>query len=205
MTGSRADVLHIWMTLIDRFTLGRAFHRLTQAEFDWEPHPGAWGVRRRDACPTPNPSGDPAGEWVCDQDWAAQMSAWPLNAEGEPNEPMATIGWLLNHFGAAPALTAQMDFLGGGLTPSGEDYRRMWGYTVIPTVDEAVARFRAGWSALRDAIDAATDEMLERDCEGHPWRRGDRAVAAVLNEVSHHGTQICVLRDMYARADKRVT
>jgi hypothetical protein len=200
VTGKRSEVLQHWMTLIERYTLNRAFHRLTQAEFDWEPHPGAWGVRRRERCLTPNPSGDRSGEWVCDQDWAAQMSAWPLNADGEPDEPMATIGWLLNHFGAAPGLTARMDFVGGSEVPTDEGYRRMWGYTVIPTVDEAVTRFRDGWAALGAALADATDEMLELDRDGHPWKRGDHAVAALLNEVSHHGTQICVLRDIYSRS-----
>lgn len=36
------------------------------------------------------------------------------------------------------------------------------------------------------------------DYPGHPWRRGDHALAAMLNEVSHHGTQICMVRDIYA-------
>ena len=197
MAGKRADVLQHWMMLIERYTLDRAFYRLTQREFDWEPHSGAWGVRRRAECSTPNPSGDPDGDWVCDQDWETQMSAWPLNAAGEPNEPMATIGWLLNHFGAAPGLTAQLDFVGGIVSPTGEGYRRMWAYTVIPSVDEAVARFRDGWSALGTALDDASDETLELDRDGHPWKRGDRAVSALLNEVSHHGTQICMLRDIY--------
>jgi hypothetical protein len=195
----RADVFRDWMSLIERFTLNRAFYRLTQDEFDWEPHPGAWGVRRRDTCGTPNPSGDPSDDWVCDQDWNVQMSSWPLNPSGEPSEPMSTIGWLLNHFGAAPGLTAQLDFVGGRVTPTKDVYRRMWGYTVIPTVDEAVARFQDGWAALGTALNDVTDEMLERDASGHPHGRGDRAVAALLNEVSHHGTQICVLRDVYAR------
>lgn len=199
MAGKRAAVLRDWMTLIDRYTLDRAFYRLTQDEYDWEPHPGAWGVRHREACRTPNPSGDTERDWVSDQDWGAQMSAWPLNPQGEPNEPMTTIGWLLNHFGAAPGLTAQMNFVGGTVTPTPEGYRQMWGYTIIPTVDEAVARFRDGWAALGTALDEATDEMLELDRDGHPWKRGDRAVAAMLNEVSHHGTQICMLRDMYTR------
>jgi hypothetical protein len=77
----------------------------------------------------------------------------------------------------------------------------MWSITILPTVDDAVARFTDGWSALAAALRTTTDEMLERDYEGHPWRRGDRAVAAMLNEVSHHGTQICVLRDLFAHRD----
>ena len=84
------------------------------------------------------------------------------------------------------------------MTPTDEGYRQMWAYTIIPMVDEAVARFRDGWAALGAALRDAPDEVLELERDGHPWKRGDRAVAALLNEVSHHGTQICMLRDMYA-------
>src|SRR5437660_10187907 len=142
LAGKRASVLHNWMGLIDMYTMSRALKDLTQAEFDWEPHPGAWGVRRRDACTTPNPSGDATSAWVADQDWGVQTAAFGLlNPDGKMNEPMTTIGWLLNHFGAAPALTSQLDFVGGPTVPTGDVYRRMWAYTIIATVDEAVARF----------------------------------------------------------------
>lgn len=123
MTGKRAEVLLEQMALVERYTLGRAFHELSQEEFDWEPHPGAWGVRRREDCRTPNPSGRPDGAWVCDQDWQAQLSAWPLDADGTPDEPMTTIGWLLNHIGAAPGRTARLDLLGGDEPSSPEAYR----------------------------------------------------------------------------------
>jgi hypothetical protein len=145
-------------------------------------------------------AGEPGGGWVSDQDWEVQTSAFGwANPEGDlAAEAMTTIGWLLNHFGAAPGLTAQLDFVGGPTVPTVDVYRRMWGYAIIPSVDEAVARFSEGWSALASALRETTDEMLERDCDGHPWKRGDRAVSAMLNEVSHHGTQICVLRDVLA-------
>jgi hypothetical protein len=174
--------------------LTRALDGLTQAEFDWEPHPGAFGVRAREACTTPNPSGAADSPWVLDHDWEVVEAA----DRGEAVEPMATIGWLLNHFGAAPAGTADFDFVGGPTVPTPEAYTRMWGQVVIPTVDEAVARFRDSWAKMGEALRDASDEMLEQPCEGHPWKRGDRAIAAMLNEVSHHGTQICVLRDFYA-------
>lgn len=74
----------------------------------------------------------------------------------------------------------------------------MWGFTVIPEVDGAIERFQLGWDTLRESLRGATDDMLETTYEGHPWKRGDRAISALLNEVSHHGTQICVLRDLYA-------
>lgn len=106
---------------------------------------------------------------------------------------MTTIGWLVNHFGAAPGLFAELEIVGGTTSPTLKGYGQMWGHTIIPTVDDAVARFRDGWSALGAALARTTDEMFERDYDGHPWKRGDRALAAMLNEVSHHGTQICVL------------
>jgi hypothetical protein len=194
MTSKRADVLINWMALIDGYTLNRALKGLTQEEFDWEPHPGAWGVRRREDCTTPNPGGAAGSEWVVDIDWAIAAAA----DRGEATEPMTTIGWLLNHFGAAPGLNAELEIVGGPTVPTPDAYHRMWAYTVIPTVDDAVTRFQEGWSALRDALRTTTDEMLERDYEGHPWKRGDLALSAMLNEVSHHGTQICMLRDLFA-------
>jgi hypothetical protein len=194
VAGKRASVLHTWMTLIDRYTLNRALTGLTQDEFEWEPHPGAWGVARRDECTTRHPSGAAGSEWVVENDWDIGQAA----DRGEAIQPMTTIGWLLNHFGAAPGLFTELEIVGGSTVPTPEGYQRMWAHTIIPTVDDAVTRFTDGWSALGDALRTTTDEMLERDYEGHPWKRGDRALAALLNEVSHHGTQICMLRDLFA-------
>ena len=194
MADKRADALLNWMMLIERYTLNRALTDLTQAEFDWEPHPDAWGVRRRDDCRTPDPHGEARSEWVVDNDWAIVQAAF----DGPALEPMTTIGWLLNHFGAAPGLVAELTIVGGSTTPTPDAYQRMWAHTIIPTVDEAVVRFRDGWSALDRALRKTTDKMLERTYEGHPWKRRDLAVSAMLNEVSHHGTQICMLRDLYA-------
>jgi len=196
VTDKRADFFLNWMGLIDLYTLTRATKDLTQEEFDWEPHPGSWGIRRRDDCTTANPTGADGGEWVSDHDFQIAEAAY----HGKAIEPMTTIGWLLNHFGAAPRLFAELEIVGGTTVPTRGVYRRMWGYTIIPTADEAVARFKDGWLSLERALRSTSDEMLERDYEGHPWKRGDRALAAMLNEVSHHGTQICVLRDLYAHS-----
>jgi hypothetical protein len=54
------------------------------------------------------------------------------------------------------------------------------GRAIIPTVDEAVTRFKDGWSALSRALGSTTDAMLERSYDGHPWKRGDWALAALL-------------------------
>jgi hypothetical protein len=192
--GPRADVLLNTMLVIDMFTLGRALQGLTQEEFEWEPHPGAWGIRRRDQCTTPNATGTDGSAWVSDDDWAVAAA----HDRGEIAGPMTTIGWLLNHFGAAPGAVAELTILGGSVVPTPEVYEQMWGRVIIPTVDEAVARFKQGWAALDQALRSSTDETLEREYEGHPWKRGDLAVTAMLNEVGHHSTQICMLRDLYA-------
>lgn len=195
MTDARADVFLTWMGLVERYTLDRALKDLTTEELDFEPHPGAWGVRPRGEHRTAHAGGDARGLWVVECDWDLAND----ELHGEPVVvPMTTINWLLNHFGAAPGLFADLEIVGGPTTPTPEIYGRMWGHTIVPTVEEGLARFDRGWDALKSALRSTTDEMLERDYPGHPWRRGDRALAALLNEVSHHGTQICTLRDIYA-------
>ncbi len=194
MAEKRAESLITWMGVIDMYTLGRALKGLTQEEFEWEPHPGAYRVRRRNECTTPNPSGAPDSEWVSDGDWETHAAA----DRGEAVEPMTTIGWLLNHFGAAPGLVADSEMVGGPTALAPDTYMRMWGYSNIPDVESAVTRFKEGWSALNGMLRTVSDEILERKHEHHPWGRGDHAIAAMLNEVSHHGTQICMLRDLYS-------
>jgi hypothetical protein len=112
-------MLLTWMQLIDFYTLERALSGLTQEEFTWKPHPEAWGVVRRAECTTPSPIGAPSSEWVVDNDWDLVQAAYDEWRQGVPPErakayePMTTIGWLLNHFGAAPGLAATLQFVGG--------------------------------------------------------------------------------------------
>ena len=63
---------------------------------------------------------------------------------------------------------------------------------------------QTGWRALEAALRSAADERLERPTRfwgygGHPGpvATGTQVISSVLNEVSHHGTQIGVLRDLY--------
>jgi hypothetical protein len=81
-------------------------------------------------------------------------------------------------------------------------------YLVDPTVftapNQAVEDMRTGWRALDRAIRAASDEGLEQVTRfwGYPGHPGPRApgyqiLASILNEISHHGTQVCMLREFY--------
>jgi hypothetical protein len=74
---------------------------------------------------------------------------------------------------------------------------------MFTNADEAVTSMTAGWRALNTALQSATDDDLERAARfwGYgapgPMGTGSQIVGSILNEVSHHGTQIGVLRDLY--------
>lgn len=195
MTDERADLFRTCMGLIDTYTLDRARKDLIQDELDFEPHPGAWGVRARGEHRTKHAGGDDSGQWVVECDWDLATDEF----HGRPVVmPMTTINWLLNRFGAVPACSPSSR-ASAAPTPRHRTSTTACGATrSFPTVDECLARFNDGWAALKSALENTTGEMLERDYPGHPWRRGDHALAAMLNEVSHHGTQICMVRDIYA-------
>ena len=103
-----------------------------------------------------------------------------------------------------PGRTAQLDFLGGDhTTESGWTSPYIAGHPIFTTADEAVGVMRAGWRQIGAALRSASDEQLERPVRfwGYggpgPMGTGAQVIASVLNEVSHHGTQIGVLRDLY--------
>jgi hypothetical protein len=187
----RGDTLLNFMLFIELFTLNRAWDGLTDEEMFWEPHPGSWGVRRRSECTTPTPRGD--GEWVIDFDDDLVVAA----VQGAAIEPMTTIGWLLCHVGSTPGMLADRDFLGGSVA-SGADAPSIYGSVVFTSAEEAVATMRSGWRALDRALQTSTDERLERAyTEYYGPTTPMQFIASALNEISHHGTQICMLRDLY--------
>jgi len=195
MAGKRAETLYVMMLLVQEYTLQRAFDQLTDDELHWEPHPGAWGIRSRDESSTPTPLGGPDGQWVADFDkkLAAQAD------KGRAVEPMTTIGWLLSHIASAPGRLADLDVLGGPDASSATGaWDRMWSNKIFYGADAGIAEFRTGWSGLAARLRDTTDEMLEAEYKiGRSVIGGTQVVATVINEVSHHATQICMLRDWY--------
>jgi len=200
VAGKLAGPLLSLMERMERFTLNRVWTDLVDDELFWEPVDGAWGIRRRGECPTATPFGD--GEWVADF--------------GEGAEPPTTIGWLLWHIGSMPARLADIDFLGGAHTvASGWTSPYLTHHPVFTTAADATQTMRKGWATLRTALDAASDRMLEQatasyTCAPEPPRDGLAVlgppgpempayvfVTSVLHEISHHGAQICELRDLY--------
>jgi hypothetical protein len=185
------------MHFIEMFTLRRAWTDLTDDELLWDPLPGSWGIHPVGESGTPTP--------FVVGDWAADMDS-DLALDPERFEPLTTIGWLCWHCGSMPGRTAELDVFGG--THTAEEgwtspYLNLGGHPIFTTADAAVTAMRDGWRALDAALQSVTDERLEepRRFQGYggpgPMGTGAQIVAGCLNEVSHHATQITVLRDLY--------
>lgn len=203
MAGRRAEALLEMMFFVELYTLNRAWDGLTDDELLWEPTAGCWTVRPVDRSQTATPF--VVGAWEADYDADLVMAA----IDGKAIEPLTSIAWLFWHVGSQPGRAAELDFLGGPhAADSGWTSPYIAAHPIFTTADEAVGAMRAGWRALEAALREATDEQLERPVRfwgyGGPGPRGTGAqvIASVLNEVSHHGTQIGVLRDLYRHRDR---
>lgn len=204
MTGKRAGTLLELMSHLEHFTLGRAWTRLSDDEFFWEPFVTTWSIRRRDQCTTPNPFG--AGEWVAD---FAIPEPVPV--------PMTSIAWLYWHIGSVPGRLCDIDFLGGPRTlASGWTSPYLAHHPMFTGAAEAVTALRDGWQKLRGAIERADDHQLEATTAGYTYaaeppkaglcvvgppgaaRSATHVVTGALNEIGHHAAQIGALRDGYA-------
>jgi len=198
VTGKRAETLLEMMLFIELYTLRRAWDGLTDDELLWEPTEGAWSVHPVSECATATPF--VTGAFAADFDVELVMAA----IEGKAIEPMTSIGWLLWHIGSLPGRAAELDFFGGTHTAeSGWTSPYIAAHPIFTSAEEAVTTMRTGWRALDAALHSATDDQLEQPTRfwGYggpgPMATGAQIVASILNEVSHHGTQICVLRDLY--------
>jgi hypothetical protein len=188
----------------ERFTLARAWTGLHDDEFFWEPTLSTWSVRSRSEVRTSSPFG--SGAWLVDFEFP----------EPQP-VPMTSIAWLAWHIGSVPGRLADIDLLGGQRTmASGWTSPYLTHHRIFTSAEEARTAWWDGWSALRGAIGAMTDEQFAATAPGYtyaaePMRDGlcvlgppgppvlaTVFVAGALGELSHHATQICVLRDLYA-------
>jgi hypothetical protein len=105
----------------------------------------------------------------------------------------------------AALLETMLDFLGGTATyESGWTSPYRSAHPVFTSADAAVDTLREGWRALDRALRASSDDDLG-PTHMTPFgpTSGTVIVAAHLNEVSHHGAQICQLRDLYATTAAR--
>jgi hypothetical protein len=198
VTGKRAETLLEMMFFIEMFTLRRAWNGLTDDEFMWEPTEDTWSVRPL----TESRSATPFVTGSLSADFDARLAV--AAGDGRAIEPLTSIAWLFWHVGSQPRRAAELDFFGGTHSAaSGWTSPYISEHPMFTTAAEAVTAMRTGWRALDAALKSATDDQLERPTHfwgyGQPGPRGTGAqiIGSILNEVSHHATQIGVLRDLY--------
>jgi hypothetical protein len=146
---------------------------LSTEEYLWCPVPDAWTVR---------PDVDRPGRWTYDYEFAPP-----------PPAPVTTIAWRLVHLTADNEIYWEHAF--------GPGRRTFPDLEVAPTPDRALEL----WSASREPVTrwlAGADEgALGEDRPSHlgaPTTAGE-VVRILLDEQTHHGAEIGLLRDLFAR------
>lgn len=169
MTSVKRDLL-----LTSDYVWARTLARLqglADEEYWWEPVPSCWSVRRRD------------GHWVAD------------NAVPAPEPPpFTTIAWRLDHLTSC----------------YGDDRNGVWlavdGGEHFPTepagdADAAIERLANAHDRWRVVLDGTTDATLAEPlgAVAGPFGQASRAsfVLHMLDEFSHHGAEVGVLRDLF--------
>jgi hypothetical protein len=149
---------------------------LTEEEYLWEPVPGCWSVRAV-----------PGGGGQIER------------PDPEPSPPpVTTIAWRLWHIGSE----CLAGYTSGGLGPWPLEVRDLAWYRspgpALDAVDRAWAAFRAGLGDLGEdgmwrRLGPAWDEFAE-----DPWAG---LVLHAQDELSHHGAEVALLRDLYLRRE----
>jgi DinB family protein len=154
---------------------------LTDDEYFWEPVPGCWSLRRRDASTAPRTAG--SGDYV-----------WEFAYPPPEQPPVTTIAWRLahlitgvfaernaSHFGGPPADLHSFEYAG---TAS----------EALDQLDDAYATWIKGVRSLGDA-------GLIRPCGPAEGPYADYPLAELVlhinREALHHGAEIALLRDLY--------
>ena len=154
---------------------------LTDAEYLWEPAPGAWSIRPRDTSTSPAPIG--AGDFQRD------------DAPDEPDPaPVTTIAWRIAHITVECLAIRTMNHFDG--PPA---HWETWEYT--DSADRARAQMDAAYDAWSAGVKRLGEQGLARPVGEHegPWAESPYAdlVLHLNRELIHHGAEICLLRDLY--------
>jgi uncharacterized damage-inducible protein DinB len=155
---------------------------LSDEEYLWEPAAGCWSVRRREAARSSHPLG--GGDWVFD---------YALEDPDPP--PFTTIAWRLMHL--TDVLGGYRLVLGGGAPTD------TW-MEPTPVAAAGIALWNEQATAFLRALEDEDDESLQRSVQVPWWPEAAPRWAVVVNVVTeaiHHGAEIGVLRDLYARRD----
>lgn len=154
---------------------------LSDAEYLWQPVPGAWTVHPAGASSTAMAAGSSAKI-----DWE-----WP-----EPTPaPVPSIAWRLGHMIVGVLAVRSAAHFGG--PPASY---QTWSYAL--TAAGALAQLDQEYARWLTGVRGLDDEGLAAPCgpaEG-PW--ADRPMITLVlhinRELIHHGAEVALLRDLYA-------
>lgn len=158
---------------------------LTDDEYFWEPVPGCWSIRRRGDATTSMAAGE--GDWVADFEFPAPEPA-----------PVTTIAWRVGHVALMFGNRAGNHFGGEVFEP----HSMAWPSTAdsaLALLDGQYARWMAGVATLDDEGMAGPVGPAEGPWADHPY---GSLVLHLNRETIHHGAEIALLRDLYARRAK---
>jgi len=161
----------LWQRSAER--LERRCAGLTDEELFWEPAPDSWNIRRDPSAP----------------------SGWSYEYEFDPPPPapVTTIGWRLVHIAADNWIYAEHAF-GPGV--------RTFPDLHVPSTARSVLQ---DWQDSRAPVSAwlagARDEDLEEPRPSHLGepRSAGEVITILIDEQTHHGAEIALLRDLYVR------
>jgi hypothetical protein len=188
-TTSTIDWTHELVDQLDRHwheQLRPRLEGLTDDEYLWEPVPGCWSLRPRDAATTAMAAG--AGDTVADYEWPEPQPA-----------PITTIAWRMGHVAVGVlGMRAANHFGHGGVEYATTD----WPLSAAGGLALLDRHYRA-WREGVASLDAAA---LARPCGEVEGPFAEYPMAALVlhisREVIHHGAELALLRDLYARRDE---
>ena len=166
-----------------RTTLRPRFDGLTDEEYLWEPVPGCWSLRPRADTTTNLAAG--AGDLVIEFAYPEPVPA-----------PVTTIAWRLGHVAIGCFGTRAANHFGAGRVSFADTDWPATAAGGLALLDEHHDRWMAGVRALDDDGLAAPVGPAEG-----AWADAPMAglVLHLNREAIHHGAEIALLRDLYAR------
>ncbi|MET1007935.1 MAG: DinB family protein [Propionibacteriaceae bacterium] len=146
---------------------------LTDEEYLWRPVADAWTLK---------PDPDRAGQWTYDYEFAPP-----------PPAPVTSISWRIVHLIGDNEIYWEYAF--------GEGNRTFPDLEVPPQAQRALELWRASREPITTWLGEATDDDL---AELRPSHLGEdlpagEVVRILLDEQTHHGAEIALLRDLYLR------
>jgi DinB family protein len=154
---------------------------LTDAEYFWEPVPGAWSVRA-----------DATGRMTVD------------SARTVPDPPpVTTIAWRLMHIAVGVFYTRASTFFGDGSVPGDADMfdPRHQPERLAGSAAEALALLDSSYRWWRDGVLALDEKAFTAPLGPRGAYFAEHPMADLVlhlnRETMHHGGEIGVLRDLY--------